>query len=135
LCSATRWKRSAAIASGEQDNKALAEHPLIQDGQKLIPSVTRAFRKGQTLYMYLEACDAPQTLEASVAFYRGAQKAFEMPLSVVRDGYKPQSKAQLVKLAVPLDNLEPGRYTCQVSVSSVRAQKVAFWRGVMAVLP
>jgi hypothetical protein len=53
----------------------------------------------------------------------------------VRDGYKPQSKAQLVKLAVPLDNLEPGRYTCQVSVFSVRAQKVAFWRGVMAVLP
>jgi hypothetical protein len=36
--------QSAAIASGQQDNKPLAERPLIQDGQKLIPSVTRAFR-------------------------------------------------------------------------------------------
>jgi hypothetical protein len=31
--------------------------------------------------------------------------------------------------------LEPGKYTCQVSVLHVEAQKVAFWRAPVAVLP
>ena len=30
-------------------------NPLVQDGQKLIPSVTRVFSKDQDMYVYLQA--------------------------------------------------------------------------------
>ena len=50
-----REKLDAAVATAEKDKKILAAHPLIQDGVKLIPSVTRVFRKDQNLYVYLEA--------------------------------------------------------------------------------
>ena len=43
------------MASAERDKKLLAANPLVQDDQKLIPSVTRVFRKDQEMYVYLEA--------------------------------------------------------------------------------
>ncbi len=135
-----QWEaRSAAIASGEQDKKTLAEHPLIQDGQKLIPSVTRAFRKDQSLYVYLEAyelaSETAQPVQATVTFYRGKQKVFETPTLTAQAGFKAASKGLPVKLTVPLTSLQPGKYTCQVSLLNTQAQKVAFWRAPVAVLP
>jgi len=130
--------QGAAVASGEQDKKAIADHPLIQNGQKMVPSVTRAFRRDQTLYVYLEAfepAETPQPLRTTVAFYRGAAKVFEAPVVWSKDGFKAQAKAMPIKLNVPLAVLEPGRYTCQVSVIDLQAQKVAFWRGPVAILP
>jgi len=129
--------QSAAVATGEQNKKALADHPLIQNGQKIVPSVTRAFRRDQTLYVYLEAFepDTVQPLQATVAFYRGKTKVFETPAQSVQDGFKQPAKVLPVKISVPLASLEPGRYTCQVSVLDVPAQKVAFWRAPVAVLP
>ena len=129
--------QSAALATGEQDKKAMADHPLIQNGQKMVPSVTRAFRRDQTLYVYLEAFepDAPQPLQATVAFYRGTAKVFETPVQLAKDGFKAQAKAQPVKLSIPLSAIEAGRYTCQVNVIDPQSQKVAFWRAPVAVLP
>ena len=131
--------RTAALASGDQDKKTLAEHPLIQDGQKLIPSVTRAFRKDQNLYVYLEAYESgtekAQPVMATVTFYKGKQKAFETQPLIAKDGFKAKSMALPVRLTVPLGALLPGKYTCQVSVLNVQAQKVAFWRGPVAILP
>jgi VWFA-related protein len=128
-----------AVASGEQDKRTLGEHPLIRDGKKLIPSVTRAFRKDQTLYVYLEtyqaAAEPVQPVEATVAFYRGRQKAFETPIAIMQGGFKAKSKALPVWFAVPLKGLEAGQYTCQVSVLNPAAQKVAFWRAPIALLP
>ena len=37
--------------------------------------------------------------------------------------------------SVPLGKLQPGRYTCQVSVLDPGAQKFAFWRAPVIVLP
>ena len=131
--------RTAAIASGDQDKRTIAEHPLIQDGQKMIPSVTRAFRKDQSLYVYLEAyelaSETAQPVQATVAFYRGKQKVFETQPLTAQTGFKAASKALPVKLTVPLTTLSPGKYTCQVSVLNTQAQKVAFWRAPVAVLP
>jgi len=129
--------QSAALASGDQDKKAMADHPLIQNGQKIVPSVTRAFRRDQTLYVYLEAFepDAQQPLQTTVSFYRGKTKVFETPMDVSKEAFKVQAKAQPVKLSIPLKSLEPGRYTCQVSVIDAQSQKVVFWRSPVAVLP
>ena len=127
------------VANAEKDKKLLAQHPLVLDGQKLIPSVTRVFRKDQNLYVFLEAYEptaqTTQPVMARVAFYRGKVKAFETDPLQVTDGLNPKSKAVQLKFSVPLAKLQPGRYTCQVSVLDPSAQKFAFWRAPMTLLP
>ena len=134
-----REKLDEAVASAEKDKKILAAHPLIQDGVKLIPSITRVFRTGQDLYVYLEAYEpaatATQPVIAAVSFYRGKAKAFESePLRVTR-GLNAKTKAVPLRFSLPLAKLRPGRYTCQVSVFDPAVQKFAFWRAPIAILP
>jgi VWFA-related protein len=128
-----------AIATAERDKKLLAQHPLVQDGQKLIPSVTRVFRKDQNMYVYLEAyepsAESAQPVVATLSFYRGKVKAFETEPLQVADGLNPKTKALPLRFSVPLAKLQPGRYTCQVSVLDPSAQKFAFWRAPMVLLP
>src|SRR5262249_42683656 len=73
--------RDALYAAGK--DKAQATNPLVQDGQKLIPSVPRVFSKSRDMFVYLQAYQpAPasvQPLVAFVTFYRGQIKAFETP--------------------------------------------------------
>jgi len=40
-----------------------------------------------------------------------------------------------VRFSVPMAKLQPGRYTCQVSVLDPTAQKFAFWRAPMVLVP
>jgi VWFA-related protein len=134
-----RQKLDAAVASAERDKKLLAEHPLIQDGQKLIPSVTRVFRKDQEMYVYLEAyepgAEAAQPVLARVTFYRGKIKAFETEPIEVDQGLNAKTKALPLRFSIALEKLQPGRYTCQVSVVDPSQQKFAFWRAPVVVLP
>ena len=134
-----RERLDAAVASAEKDKKILAAHPLIQDGVKLIPSVTRVFRTDQNLYVYLEAyepaAETTQPVMANVSFYRGKVKAFETDPLAVSDGLNPKTKAVPLRFSVPLAKLQPGKYICQVSVFNPTAQKFAFWRAPVVVLP
>ena len=134
-----REKLENAVATAERDKKLLAQHPLIQDGQKLIPSVTRVFRKDQNMYVYLEAyqpaAESAQPVMASVSFYRGKVKAFETDPLQVTEGLNAKTKALPLRFSVPLAKLQPGRYTCQVSVLEPGSQKFAFWRAPMVLLP
>ena len=73
---------------------------------------------------------------ASVSFYRGKVKAFETDAAArSRKGLNAKSKAVPVRFSVPLAKLQPGQYTCQVSVLDPTAQKFAFWRAPMVLLP
>ncbi|HLK50965.1 MAG TPA: VWA domain-containing protein [Bryobacteraceae bacterium] len=134
-----RQKIENAVATAERDKKLLAQHPLVQDGQKLIPSVTRVFRKDQNMYVYLEAyepaAESTQPVMATLSFYRGKIKAFETEPLQVTEGLNPKTKALPLRFSVPLAKLQPGRYTCQVSVLDPAAQKFAFWRAPMVLLP
>ena len=134
-----REKLDAAVASVEKDKKLLAENPLVKDDQKLVPSVTRVFRKDQEMYVYLEAyqpsAQQTQFMVATVAFYRGKVKAFETAPLKISEGLNAKSKAVPVSFSFPLEKLEPGRYTCQVSVVDPSVQKFAVWRSPIAVLP
>ena len=49
-----RENLAAPVGSAERDKKLLAANPLIQDNEKLVPSVTRVFRKDYDMYVYLE---------------------------------------------------------------------------------
>ena len=134
-----RQRLDDAVANAEKDKKILAAHPLIQDGVKLIPSVTRVFRNDQNLYVYLEAYEpAAAVMEpvmANVSFYRGRTKTFETEPMRVSEGLNSKTKAVPLRFRVPLAKLRPGKYTCQVSVFDPTAQKFAFWRAPIVVLP
>jgi VWFA-related protein len=120
-------------------NDAQAVNPLISEGQKLIPSVTRVFSAGRDMHVYLQAYErgatSTQPLVAFVTLYRGEVKALEtQPLPVV-DGMDERSKAVPVRLSIPLATVAPGRYDCQVTVLEPGGQKVAFWRAPIVVVP
>jgi VWFA-related protein len=130
---------AAAVATAERDKKLLAANPLVENNRKLIPSVTRVFRKDQEMYVYLEAYQpaaaSTQPMIASVSFYRGKVKAFETEPLRVTEGLDAKSKAVPVRFSLPLAKLQPGRYTCQVSVLDPTAQRFAFWRAPVVLLP
>ncbi len=134
-----RQDLSTAIYTAEKDKKLLAEDPLVQDNKRLIPSVTRVFRKDQDMYVYLEAyepaAESTEPLVATVAFYRGKLKAFETAPLEVTEGLNPKSKALPLKFEVPLAKLAAGRYECQVNVLNPSARKFSFWRAPVVVLP
>jgi VWFA-related protein len=134
-----RENLAATVGSAERDRKLLAANPLIQDNRKLIPSVTRVFRKDQDMYVYLEAyqpaAETTELMVASVSFYRGKVKAFETAPLKITAGLNAKSKAVPVGFSVPLGKLQPGRYTCQVNVLNPSEQKFAVWRSPMVLLP
>jgi VWFA-related protein len=122
----------ALFTAGKEKAQAMAVNPLIQDGQKLMPSVTRVFSRGKDMYVYLQAYErgatATQPLVAFVTFYRGQVKAFETSPLPVTDGLDPKSKAVPLRFSLSLNKLVPGRYNCQVTVVDPAAQKAAFWQ-------
>ncbi|HXB70900.1 MAG TPA: VWA domain-containing protein [Candidatus Acidoferrales bacterium] len=128
-----------SLATAEKDKKLLASNPLVQDNQKLVPSVTNVFRKDQDMYVFLEAyqpdSDTTRPIVASVSFYRGKVKAFETAPLQITEGLNAKSKALPVRFSVPMAKLQPGKYTCQVSVLDPAGQKFAFWRAPIALLP
>lgn len=69
------------------------------------------------------------------SFYRGKVKAFETDPLQVTEGLNPKTKALALRFSMPLSKLQSGRYTCQVSVLDPSAQKFAFWRAPVVVLP
>jgi VWFA-related protein len=114
-------------------------NPLIENGQKLIPSVTRVFSKSRDMLVYLQAYErdivVQQPLAAFVTFYKGEQKVFETAPFAVTEGMNPKSKAVPLKLTVPLTELAPGDYVCQVTVLDPTGQKAAFWQAVVKIVP
>jgi VWFA-related protein len=125
-----------AVKQKDRDESA---NPLVLDGQKLIPSVTRVFSKGRDMYIYLQAYErgatATQPLIAFVTFYRGQVKAFETPPLSVTEGLDPKSKAVPLKFSIPMAKLAAGEYNCQVTVLDPGGQKAAFWQAPVMVVP
>jgi VWFA-related protein len=138
VLSSQRVPLGDAIYAVKQKTDAEAANPLVYGGQKLIPSVTRVFR-GRDLYVFVQAYQRGQTstrpLVAFVSFYRGDVKAFETTPLAVSEGLDPKTKAVPLRFSVPLESLTPGRYDCQMTLLDATAQKVAFWRAPIVVVP
>jgi hypothetical protein len=135
-------EQTAAVGGVRMNGRLFGRNPLVENGQKLIPSVTRVFRKDQDMYVFLQAYEpaatTTQPLVASLAFYRGNErmvKAFEAEPLQITDGLNPNTKAVPIRFVIPLSKLEPGRYTCQVSVLEPDVQRFAFWRAPVTLLP
>jgi hypothetical protein len=114
-------------------------NPLVENGKKLIPSVTRVFSKSRDMYVYLQAYEQTaatvEPLVAFVSFYRAQAKAFEtQPVKVV-DGLNNRLKTMPLSFSVALNQLPLGEYDCQVTVLDPVARKAAFWRAPVKLVP
>ncbi len=138
VLSSQRVDMRDAVFTASKD-KAQLVNPLVQDGMKLVPSVTRVFSKGKDMFVYLQAYERNATtttpLVAFVTFYRGQTKAFETTPLPVTDGLDPKSKAVPMRFALSLDKLHPGKYDCQVSVVDPTTQKATFWQAPIMIVP
>ena len=138
VLSSQRIDMKEALYTAGKD-KVQSVNPLVQDGLKLIPSVTRVFSKSKDMYIYLQAYEraatSTQPLVAFVTFYRGQTKAFETPPLLVTEGLDAKSKAVPLRFAIALDKLQPGQYDCQVSVVDPTNQKVNFWPAQVMLVP
>jgi VWFA-related protein len=134
---------SVVLASQIQPTtkKKRYDDPLVRDGSEIIPSVTHVFSSGQHLYFYYEVYDPGQQaaekgkpqgggihLLTNVAFFQGTSKAYETPLVETKSLTEQNRKAAIFQLDVPLTQLKPGFYTCQVNVVDDAAGKFLFPR-------
>jgi VWFA-related protein len=107
-------------------------NPLIYQGRKLIPSVTRTFSASQPLFVFLQSYERDATtqrlLVAFVTFYLDGAKTFETEPLAVADGWNPKSKAVPIRFSIPLESLKPGSYDFQVTVLDPSSSRAAFWR-------
>ncbi len=138
VLSSQRVPLGGALYTVKKD-AALSADPLVFDGQKLIPSVTRVFSKGRDLYVFLQAYQrnepAMQPLVAFVSFYRGDVKVFETAPLAITTGLDARTKAIPLRFSLPLADLPPGRYDCQVTVLQPDGNKAAFWRAGVVLIP
>ena len=106
-----------ALFSVKKDDQSM--NPLVQDGHKLIPSVTRVFSKSREMYIYLQAYEraatTTQPLVAFATFYHNETKVFETRPVEVTAGLDPKSKAVPLRFNASLAGLDPGEYNCQVN--------------------
>src|SRR6266403_3017823 len=132
---------TAAVGAANSNKKLLAASPLVQDNQKIVPSITRVFRKDQTMYIYFEVYDPGMdadrkvpSLSAEVDLFLGARKVLSSApvrlnkLGTNRPGVAPFS------FAIPLAKLAPGQYVSQVNVIDETGKKFAFPRSEIVLL-
>ncbi len=127
-----------ALYTAGKDKEQIA-NPLVQDGRKLIPSVTRVFSRTRDMHVYLQAYEpdapSPHPVVAFVSFYRGRKNAFETEPLLVSDALKNRLNTVPLKFSIGLEKLTPGRYTCQVTVLDPATQQAAFWQAPVMVTP
>ena len=116
-----------------------AADPLIVNGEKLIPSVTRVFNRAKPFYVYLQAYEPAGTANRPIISYvsllRDGQKALETkPIAATPPGSERLAPVPL-SFSVDLHALQPGDYDCQVSILDPSEGKSTFWRAPVRIIP
>ncbi|HEX3940190.1 MAG TPA: VWA domain-containing protein [Acidobacteriaceae bacterium] len=140
---------SVVLSSERQDLKTAifnavktkdeAANPLVQNGLEMIPSVTRVFRKDQTMYVYLQAYEENASpirpLISYVSFYDDKGKVLETQPLKMTQAMTSSVNPVPITFSIPLGQLPAGNYKCQVSVLDPGTQKAAFWQAPVVILP
>jgi VWFA-related protein len=136
--------RAAVGVAEKVTKKEVAANPLIVGDEKLVPNITHVFRRSQNLYVTFDVYDAvpdpanPKSRRVKVSmslFNQKGAKAFEVGPLDVKDLAETRPEAVAVKIQIPLKDLAPGRYTCQVNVVDEVGRKFAFPRAPIVVAP
>jgi len=127
-----------AAKAKDQEKEAMV-NPLVQNGKKLVPSVTRVFSRGRDLYVYLQAYQSAaataKPLVAFVSFYQGQTKVFETQPMAVTPAATSRLGTVPLSFSIGLNQLPPGEYDCQVTVLDPTETKGTFWQGQIMLVP
>lgn len=140
VLSAQRIDLQDALFNAEKGKqKEEPSNPLVQSGEKLIPSVTRVFSKSRDMYVYVQAYEqgvsAVQPLVAFVTFYRDQAKAFETSPIQLSAATQNRLNTMPINFTIPLGQLAPGEYECQLTLLNPASNKANFWRAPIRLLP
>ncbi len=141
VLSSQRQSSKDALAKADPNSKLTDANPLVEDGQQLVPSITRVFRKDQNLFVYMEVYDPvlggdqKPSVAAILTFFRGKTKMSQSQ-PVRLDSFIPQRGQTLpVRFQVPLASLPTGVYTCQINLIDENGHKFGFQRAEIKILP
>jgi hypothetical protein len=103
--------------------------PLEVSGQRIVPSVTRVFNKGQDLYIFFQAYvpadqDASQA-RAGLEFFRDGQWWSETALVEATEVDETSHSASF-RIRLPLEKFAPGGYTVEAVTVDQGTQEAAF---------
>jgi VWFA-related protein len=139
VLSSQRIDLKDALYNAAKKPEAQTANPLVEDGRKLIPSVTRVFRQGREMFVYLQAyqqeVESARPLVGFVSFYRAGEKVYETQAIEVTEGWKNRLRTMPLTFSIALNHLPPGKYDCQVTVLDPTAQRAAFWQAAVVVVP
>ncbi len=137
---------SVVLASQRVPAGKKTDNPLVREGQQIIPNLPHVFRQDQHLYFLYEiynpakataavteqpAADngaakksknskdtatTPVRVFTSIEFLSNGLKVYETPLIQATQLNVPTRDAIAFQFDVPLTDLKPGLYTCQVNV-------------------
>ena len=137
--------------------------PLVQDGQQFVPNVPHVFRQDAHLYLLYELYDPAKQAAAaaaqnatetaakqsglkarggaggihvltSIEFLQNGAKVLETPLVSTDVENQPERGAVSFRFDVPLAQLKPGNYICQVNVIDDAGGSFIFPRLAMRVV-
>ncbi len=153
---------SAPVRRGPPGAPPVA-NPLLQDGQQLVPNVPHVFRQDAHLFLLYEVYDpgkqaAAASAEAatesvakqsglkaragasgirvltSIEFLQNGAKVLETPLVATDVENQPDRNAVSFQFDIPLTQLKPGNYICQVNVIDDAGGSFTFPRLAMKVV-
>ena len=128
--------------------------PLVRDGVEWIPNVPHVFRQDQHLFFLYEVYDpskvkgtrdpapspglgrragGPVKVLTSIEFLQGGVKVYETPLVEANEINIPERGAVAFQFDVPLTQLKPGTYVCQINVIDDAGGSFSFPRMALAV--
>jgi len=139
-------KLSSVVLASQRVANTAKQNPnapnlLVRDGLEWIPNVAHVFRQDQHLYFLYEVYDPTKAkgagvrLLTSIEFLSGGTKVYETPLVTANAINVPGRDAVAFQFDVPLDQLKPGTYVCQVNVIDDAGASFSFPRMALKVMP
>jgi len=143
--SSQREPLKAAVGQAERvTKKNAAANPLIDGDEKVVPNVGdyKVFRRAQNMYIDFDVYDAapdprnPRARDVKVEmslFNQKGEKTFEVGPVSATQLVDTRPDAVPVRIQVPLKNVAPGRYVCQLNVIDAIGRKFVFPRASVVI--
>jgi VWFA-related protein len=150
-------KLSSVVLASQRTPNAVknSNNLLVRDGLEWVPNVAHVFRQDQHLYFLYEVYDptkqkgtgepaaapglgrregGPVHVLTSIEFLNGGTKVYETPLVTANAINVPERDAVAFQFDVPLAQLKPGTYVCQVNVIDDAGGSFSFPRMALKVM-
>ena len=131
----------SSVAAAVTNRNLQAAHPLVREGKKTVPNITRVFHMNQTLYVYFEVYEPSidrdlhkPSVTAELALLSPAHTAYRV--QPVRLTQPDTTIPGVIRFSfqIPLAKLEAGEYVAQVTIIDEVGRKFAIHRDSIRVV-